>query len=381
MAIALPTLPIPLQATARMLDFDVSQTPPFGGVTRNYGRLGSRHALDVVIGALDGDCAGEWIAARRKARVTGVPVRLPFPQPEGLASTLTGVLVNGANQSGRLLNVDGLSTLPTSGNYLLRAADPSSGSWTFTNASLGSAGSVYIPGASSMNMSEGTGSGEHKAVQTISTANGPVTLSAAATQNGRNQMMLRMVTTGGTYEALFDVTAGTVLSVTSGATAQIHLIAGSGNQYRCFIWPNVDRAVTSVAVLMANASGAVTYTGTNASLYWYAPMLAPVRGVTDWVATTSAAVVNYSTLVKAGAAFSIVVSGRSYLYLVTDDLTGSAAGSAALGLDCQLRASPADNTALEFVTPIIEGWLTARDDWTIERLIATSFDLSIDEAA
>lgn len=74
---------------------------------------------------------------------------------------------------------------------------------------------------------------------------------------------------------------------------------------------------------------------------------------------------------KADRTFSMTVSSRSYLYCLTDDVTANGSGQATLSLDCMLRASPADNAALEFHTPLIEGFVDGMTQtWTLEMLTA-----------
>lgn len=83
--------------------------------------------------------------------------------------------------------------------------------------------------------------------------------------------------------------------------------------------------------------------------------------------------------IPAGAFFSVVVSGRSYLYMVTDAAALSA-GAATLAIAPMLRASPAANAALNFVTPQIEGFLDGTDDqWTLDRMAWTTFKATINE--
>lgn len=86
--------------------------------------------------------------------------------------------------------------------------------------------------------------------------------------------------------------------------------------------------------------------------------------------------------VKAGRYFSIITSSISYLLQNVTDVTLSG-GAGTLNLDCLLnRFSPADNTAIEFNTPIIEGYLGGdAESWTRELIIAQGLSFTIEEAA
>jgi hypothetical protein len=195
-AVTLPTNVLPLVADIRPIDNGVNVRSPFGGKTQRFDRLGSRHAVDYEMPALDADCAAAWIGARLEARAAGSTVRMPYPQLALATLPSLSALVMGAGQSGRLLNVDGL---------------------------------------------------------------------------------------------------------------------GAG------------------------------------------------------------------TVVPANRAFHIDVAGRYYLYVTTTQVTANGSGQATLTLDCLLRAIPADNAALNFNAPVIEGWLSSAD-WKADRLQVASFPLTIEEA-
>lgn len=82
-----------------------------------------------------------------------------------------------------------------------------------------------------------------------------------------------------------------------------------------------------------------------------------------------------------GQFFNVVTASRRYLHTVQAAVTASGGGAATLSIWPMLRVSPADNTVLDFATPVIEGWLeigggwNVTPDWTVE----TEFD--IEEAA
>lgn len=84
--------------------------------------------------------------------------------------------------------------------------------------------------------------------------------------------------------------------------------------------------------------------------------------------------------VKAGLFFSMTISSRNYLHAVTDDVTANGSGQATLSIAPMLRATPADNAALSFTAPKIEGFLPdTAAEWTLEMLTNSGFSLSIQE--
>ena len=81
-----------------------------------------------------------------------------------------------------------------------------------------------------------------------------------------------------------------------------------------------------------------------------------------------------------GRYFSFVAGGRNYLHLVTADATADGSGNITVNLAPMLRASPADDAAVNFVSPQIEGFLDGMtQQWTVEWLTCTSFSLSVAE--
>ena len=75
--------------------------------------------------------------------------------------------------------------------------------------------------------------------------------------------------------------------------------------------------------------------------------------------------------------FSFVVDSHHYLHLTSDTATVDGTGEVDLPIGPLLRASPADNTAVEFEAPVIEGFIRGDLDWTLKRLstIGISFTL------
>lgn len=81
--------------------------------------------------------------------------------------------------------------------------------------------------------------------------------------------------------------------------------------------------------------------------------------------------------VREGQWVSITTGGRSYLHLVAADALFDSAGEATLTLDPMLRVSPADNSPVEIEEPVIEGFLEAGQEWTVDvaRHVGLSFTI------
>ncbi len=78
--------------------------------------------------------------------------------------------------------------------------------------------------------------------------------------------------------------------------------------------------------------------------------------------------------------FSVTVSGRNYLYFTTDLVTANGSGQATLPIAPMLRASPADNAALAFATPKIEGFLSGTtEEWDLDVLTTVGISFTLTE--
>jgi hypothetical protein len=114
MPILLPSTPLAASITPQLVDFGAVITPPLGGEQQRLNRLGNRWALTVQLPPMKIEPAGrEWIAALNEA-VTDSAV-FAFPQVDFAVGTPGATLVNGANQTGSTINLDGFSA-----NYPIR---------------------------------------------------------------------------------------------------------------------------------------------------------------------------------------------------------------------------------------------------------------------
>ena len=63
---------------------------------------------------------------------------------------------------------------------------------------------------------------------------------------------------------------------------------------------------------------------------------------------------------------SAQADGRRYIHQVRDDVTFAGDGTATLNIQPPLRVVPTAEDALEFVAPLIEGFVTMGWNWDIE---------------
>lgn len=82
---------------------------------------------------------------------------------------------------------------------------------------------------------------------------------------------------------------------------------------------------------------------------------------------------------KPGQWLNLTVSGRLYLYQVAAEQIADADVMAALPINPMIRRSPADNSAVEFGSPMIEGFLSGNEGgWTVDvaRHVGLSFTIT-----
>ena len=83
-----------------------------------------------------------------------------------------------------------------------------------------------------------------------------------------------------------------------------------------------------------------------------------------------------------GQYFSIIISGKRYLHMLTADFIASSGGAATISFLPMLRATPADNAVLEFAQPKIEGFVQGNQaDWEPERTRLEGLSFTIVESA
>jgi hypothetical protein len=80
------------------------------------------------------------------------------------------------------------------------------------------------------------------------------------------------------------------------------------------------------------------------------------------------------------AYFSFEKDSHTYLHAVTSSGSASGGGAATMNIAPMLRVSPADNAALNFTTPTIEGFMDTGDvEWTMDVLMHIGVSFTITE--
>lgn len=107
-AIEFPLLPYASDATPRLLDFGVTQTPAFGGASQRSERLGSRYALDVQMPAMEAEPDGRiWVSRLMRGLKDGVVFE--WPQPDFNVMAPGTPFVKTATAGGTSLPLKGLT--------------------------------------------------------------------------------------------------------------------------------------------------------------------------------------------------------------------------------------------------------------------------------
>jgi len=84
-------------------------------------------------------------------------------------------------------------------------------------------------------------------------------------------------------------------------------------------------------------------------------------------------------IARAGQWFNLTVSSRTYLYQVATTQVAVLDAMANMAISPMIRRSPADNAAVEFANPMIEGFLSGRETgWTVDvaRTVGLAFTVT-----
>lgn len=116
--IELPSWAVPNSATPSYRDFGGFLTPSLGGEVQRIDRMGNRFGIAVTFPPIVGKQRGRILVSRLiRGKTEGVRIEYPLLDfAPGLPGT---VLVDGAGQSGRTLNVKGATP-----NYAFREGQP-----------------------------------------------------------------------------------------------------------------------------------------------------------------------------------------------------------------------------------------------------------------
>lgn len=108
MAIQLQTLPRRTQYRMRAVSAVNNMAPAFGGPRQRVTRMGSHWAMDVDVPRMNDRCCGIGLVADLVQGESETIIAL-VPEPKGMHIPTGAPLVNGAGQSGMVLNIDGLT--------------------------------------------------------------------------------------------------------------------------------------------------------------------------------------------------------------------------------------------------------------------------------
>lgn len=106
-----------------------------------------------------------------------------------------------------------------------------------------------------------------------------------------------------------------------------------------------------------------------------------VNGASQTGTTLNADAFTNSVAIPVGAFFSFTAGGRNNLHMIRAAVSANGSGVAALPIAPMLRASPADNAALNFATPKVEGFVEGEIKWSVDTAKRYSLSFSVAEAA
>ncbi len=359
MSVTLPILPANWSSKPKLLSFNGRLRPGLGGAEQRIQRLGTRWAIDIEVPPLGALQAKALMAAMMKAQSLGQTVLLPWPQPT-FSDSIGTPLVNGGSQTGSTLAIDGLNHA----QLLTRTEEFDHANWSLDNGSTGGdALPIVTPNyaidplgfrtADRIQFNKGTGSGFSRIQQT--------TVGASA---GTAAQSIFLRSLDGQPRTLY---------LRYGASVMIKLITLTGDWQR---FSSIGTVTTDAAwQLMAwDNSGAPS--SQTADVAAWGAQFEMAGAASAYKRATSAQVA-----APAGTFFSFTgPSGRSFLHMTTDDALVNSSGQSTMNIAPMLRASPADNAAVNFNSPVIEGFLDdSVNGWSWERMAWSSFNLSVAE--
>ncbi len=250
-----------------------------------------------------------WAKDALWRRAQAVPsLDLPFAENKSLTDAVTGQSLITFTRASSATYIDSAGTLRSAvTNLLLRSEEFDNASWTKTRSSITADSEIAPNGTLTADkvVEDTTASATHL----VSLGSGIIagntyTYSVYAKSAGRNWIVL---SPGGTWGfAWFNISSGTIGTVTSGGSSATAAIQSVGNGwYRC--------SVTSTAVdnrgfqiLMATGNDVVTYTGNGTSgVFIWGAQLEVGAFATSYIPTTTAAATRAADVASiTGANFS-----------------------------------------------------------------------------
>ena len=142
----------------------------------------------------------------------------------------------------------------------------------------------------------------------------------------------------------------------------------------------VDLRALLVALLRGRSLGA-SYSWPQPGLTIGTPGAALVNGAGQTGATLVLDGMTPGYVVAAGQFLSIFSGGRRYLHMAAAAATVTGGGGLTLSILPNLRIAPADNAAVNFTAPVIEGLLVGEFGWDLDAGTHVPLNFSIEESA
>lgn len=84
-------------------------------------------------------------------------------------------------------------------------------------------------------------------------------------------------------------------------------------------------------------------------------------------------------LLKEGQFFSLASAGRRWVHNLQQDVQLDGSGAGVLPINPLLRVAPATGDALEFVAPVLEGFVDQSWNWTVQMLVRVGLKIAVTE--
>lgn len=175
-------------------------------------------------------------------------------------------------------------------NLCLQSEAFDNASWTKTSASATANAAVAPDGnKTGEKLVEAAATAQHLAQQAVTLVSGKAfTFSVWAKAAERSQCALVSADTG-TPTAIFDLSAGSVVSTSGGATAAI--VSAHNGWWRCSITYTAATSLSTQHSVMLASGGATSYAGDGTSgAYFWGAQIEQASAATQYIATTTAAV-------------------------------------------------------------------------------------------
>lgn len=104
-----------------------------------------------------------------------------------------------------------------------------------------------------------------------------------------------------------------------------------------------------------------------------------VNGVGQTGSTLTVDGLTPGVVIPKGRFLSITTSAQGFVYMVTEETVASGGGGASLPIWPMLRLSPPDNISVNLDEPVIQGFISPGQKWSISNTRAVGMDFTIEE--